>query len=185
MDDCRTNDLFQRIRNRSTVHLELQKAHHFVFDCPLDRSYRGRAEYVWLSVHPSEGDDDWDLCPHNMEETRDWNFQLEYGPSVGSQRRLKKLRWFLGDETFRHTTLTMLFFWSVSDIRTAFTEKISYTFNKQLRSNFFSETNLAVIDRMRPRAVFAESRPLLNRYEHEFGLIPVATYYDADGFHSL
>ena len=102
-----------------------------------------------MSGHPSEGDDDWNLCPHNTEETRDYNFQLEYGPSVGSQRRLKKLRWFLGDEMFRRTTLTMLFFWSVNDIRTAFTERFGYAFNKHPHWNFCSETNLALIDRMR------------------------------------
>ena len=45
--------------------------------------------------------------------------------------------------------------------------------------------NLALIDRLRPRAVFAESRPLLERYEHEFGLIHVATYYGADDYPSL
>ena len=40
--------------------------------------------------------------------------------------------------------------------------------------------NLALIDRIQPRAVFVESRPLLKRYESEFELTPVATYYDKD-----
>ena len=120
-DSVLTSDLIQRVRDRRALYPELRKSHHFVFDCPLDRTFQGQSEYIWLSVHPSEGDDDWNLCPTNTEETRDYNFQLEHGPSVGSQRRLKKLRWFLGDELFQSTTLTMLFFWSVSDTSAAFT----------------------------------------------------------------
>ena len=37
--------------------------------------------------------------------------------------------------------------------------------------------NLELINRIRPKAVFAESRPLLKLYEQEFGLIRVATYF--------
>ena len=181
MPDSLTSDLIQRIRDRSTNYPELKEAHHFVFDCPLDRSYQGPSEYVWLSVYPSEGDDDWNLCPHNTEETRDYNFQLEHGRSIGSQRRLKKLRWFLGDELYRLTTLTMQFFWSVKNTGTDFTERFGYTFNRHPHWNFCIAMNLELIDRIRPRAVFAERRRLLNRYEHEFGLNPVHTHYGRDG----
>lgn len=185
MTSSLTSDLIQRIRDRNTAYPELKKAHHFVFDCPLDRSYQVPSEYVWLSVHPSEGDDDWNLCPHNTEETRDYNFQLEHGPSVGSQGRLKKLRWFLGDELFQRTTLTMQFFWSVNNTNAAFKERFGYPFNRHPHQDFCNQMNLELINRIRPKAVFAESRPLLDRYELEFGLIPVATYYDTDGYHSL
>ena len=158
----------------------MKKSHHFVFDSPLDRGYGGRTGYVWLSVHPGDGEDDWTLCPRNTEETRVYNFQYEYGPSVGSQRRLKKLRWFLGDEMFCRTTLTMLYFWSVRDVGPSFTSKFGYTFNKQPHWDFCNELNLALIDRIQPKAVFAERRPLLERHEREFELIPVATYYEKD-----
>ncbi|MCY4128241.1 MAG: hypothetical protein OXG15_03235 [Gammaproteobacteria bacterium] len=134
---------------------------------------------------PERRRDDWNLCHHNTEETRDYEFQLEYGPSIASQRRLKKLRWFLGDELFRRTSLTMLFFWSVNNIRTSFTSRFGYRFTQHPHWDFCSEMNLALIDRIRPRAVFAESRPLLERYEREFNLTPAATYYDEDWSHVL
>lgn len=38
-----------------------------------------------------------------------------------------------------------------------------------------------LINRIQSRAVFASSRPLPNRYEHEFGLITVTTHYGPDG----
>ncbi|MCY4093567.1 MAG: hypothetical protein OXG05_00420 [Gammaproteobacteria bacterium] len=178
MDTSITSDLIDRVRVRLELFPELKKSHHFVFVSPLDRSYAGRTEYVWLSVHPGDGEDDWELCPCNTEETRLYNFQYEYGPSIGSQRRVKKLRWFLGDEMFCRTTLTMLFFWSVKDIGSSFTSKFGYTLNKHPHWDFCTELNLALINRLQPKAVFAESRPLRQRYEREFKLTPVATYYD-------
>ena len=108
-----TSELIDRVRARRELFPELKKSHHFEFDSPLDRSYAGPSEYVWLNVHPGDGQDDWDLCPLNTEEYRVYNFQYEYGLGIGNQRRMTKLRSFLGDEMFCRTTLTMLFFWSV------------------------------------------------------------------------
>ena len=135
-DSLKTSDLIQRIRDRSTVHTELKNSHHFVFDCPLDPSYEGRVEYVWISVYPSEGADDWDTCSGPTEETRDYNFQQNYGRSSGSQRRMTKLRWFLGDRLFQRTSLTMQFFWSVHGVEAAFRERFGYTFNRHPHWNF-------------------------------------------------
>ena len=177
--------MIQQVRDRSTTFQELKNAHHFVFDRPLDPSYQGNSEFVWLSVHPGEGDDDWEICNQFTEETRDYNFQLDHGPSRGSQSRIEKMLWFLGDEMFSRTTLTMLFYWSVSDSYDAIKSRFGYTFSQNPHWDFCTRTNLELIHRIRPRAVFAESRPGLKYYEHEFGLSQVKTYCDTDGYHIL
>ena len=118
--------------------------------------------------------------PATLKRLETTTFRLEHGRSVGSQRRLKKLRWFLGDELFGRTALTMKFFWSVNNTNAAFKQRFGYTFNRNPHQDFCSQTNLELIERIRPKAVFAESRPLLNRYVREFGLTPVATHFGPD-----
>ena len=176
-----TSDLIARVRAHQEAHPDLKKSHHFVFDCPLDPSHDGPTEYVWLGLNPGGDDEDWARHGINTEETREYDFQVEHGRSRGSTHRLRKLRAFLGDDVFRRTTHSQLFFWCSDGINQAFRDRYGYTFQDHPHWDFCCEINRALIDRIQPKAVFAESRPTLRFYEGRFGLLPGPTHRNAAG----
>ena len=92
-----------------------------------------------------------------------------------------KLCRFLGADVFRRTTHSQLFFWCSTDINTAFKERFGYSFRKHPHWDFCSAVNVALIERLRPKAVLAESRPTLRLYEHRFGLLPAKTHWSDGG----
>ena len=179
--DLSTKDLIARIRARQEEHPELKRSHHFVFDCPLDRSYEGPTEVVWLGVNPGSDAEDWERHGVNTEETREYDFQVEHGRSKGSSSRMRKLRQFLGTDMFRRTTHSQLFFWCSKDTTRAFEERFEYRFRDNPHWDFCCEVNLALIERIEPKAVMAESRPTLALYEHRFGLLPAKTHFNEAG----
>lgn len=171
-----TTDLIQRIRARQEEYPELKQSHHFVFDCPLDPSYKGPTEFVWLGLNPGSDDEDWERHGVNTEETRQYNYQVEFGRSTASATRMRRLYNFLGAEMFSRTTHSQLFFWCSRDTNEAFKERFGYRFRDNPHWTFCCETNVALIERIRPKAVMAESRPTLALYERDFGLLPVKTH---------
>lgn len=74
-----TSDLIAEIRSYQEEHSELLKSHHFAFDCPLDRSNLARPDFIWFGVNPGTDEEDWRQLPSNTEETRDLDFQTEFG----------------------------------------------------------------------------------------------------------
>ena len=85
-----TRDLIAEIRSYQEEHPELLKSHHFVFDCPLDRSNLDRPDFIWFGVNPGTDEEDWRRFPHNGEETRDRDFQDKLGRSTASKRRMQE-----------------------------------------------------------------------------------------------
>ena len=165
-----TSDLIQRIRDYQDAHPELKKSHHFVFDCPLDAAHEGAPKYLWFGLNPGEGDKDWEIFNGNTEETRDFDFQREYGRSAGSIKRMRQLMQFLGPDVFRQTSHCELFFWCSKDAGTHFKKKYGWTFERNPHWEFCCEINRKLIERVQPKAVFAESLGRLPLYEKRLGL---------------
>ena len=53
-----TGDLIVRVSARQEEFPELKRSHHFVFDCPLDPTYEGPTEFVWLGLNPGSDAED-------------------------------------------------------------------------------------------------------------------------------
>lgn len=176
-----TSDLIERIRRHQEAHPELLRSHHFVFDCPLDRSYKGKPDFVWFGVNPGDDEDDWKRDKKNREESRDYDFQVELGRSKASAARMKYLRDFLGDEMFRRTTHCELFFWGSKDTDRAFEDRYDYGFDNSPHWDFCCKINLELLQRAQPRAVFAEGRRLMRHYERRLGLLPGRQHRSANG----
>ena len=176
-----TSDLISQIRRRQENHPELKRSHHFVFDCPLDRTYSGKPDYIWFGVNPGTDTEDWQRFGSNSEETRDFDFQAEHGRSKASTTRINALRVFLGDEVFHRTTHCELFFWCSSNTGKAFKKRYGYTFEDNPHWDFCCEINRKLIERVRPKAVMAESRNKLLLYETRLGLQPGQTHRNVAG----
>ena len=181
MSEFSTTDLIERIRNYQDVHTELKKSHHFVFDCPLDSTYRGKPDYVWFGVNPGSDCEDWKRSAKNSEETRDFDFQTECGRSSASANRMNKLRGFLGPERFKRTTHCELFFWCSKDTGSNFKNRFGYQFAKNPHWEFCCEINRCLIQRVQPNAVLAESLRKLHLYKDRLGLQPFKTHQCAEG----
>ena len=150
----------------------MKKSHHFVFDCPLDKAQTGKPDFVWLGLNPGSDKTDWEKWPSgpNMEETRDCDFQAKYGRSPGSKKRMKQLSQFLGNDLFSRTTHCELFFWCSPDTGKSFKNRYGYGFAENPHWEFCCKMNKALITRVNPKAIFAESRKNLDHYEKRLGL---------------
>ena len=178
-----SSDLIQKIRDYQETHAELKKSHHFVFDCPLDKAHAGKPDFVWLGLNPGSDETDWQKWPSgpNMEETRDCDFQVKYGRSPGSEKRMKQLRQFLGNDLFSRTTHCELFFWCSPDTGTSFKDRFGYGFADNPHWEFCCSMNRALITRVDPKAIFAESRGRLRYYERHLGLTSMNLPLDNSG----
>ena len=153
-----------------------------MFDCPLDRTYRGKPDFIWFGVNPGTDKEDWARFDTHSEETRDFDFQAKWGRSEASTKRMNKLRSFLGDDMFRRTTHCELFFWCSADTGKSFKDRYGYGFIKDNPHwDFCCGINRELIERIRPRAVLAESRPKLSEYASGLELLPGRTHHDAAG----
>lgn len=68
MDRTRLDSNIQAIRRYTTEHAELRRAHHFLYDLPLNRDI-GPPELVVMGINPGETQVDRDSCPGPTEET--------------------------------------------------------------------------------------------------------------------
>ena len=176
-----TSDLIAEIRSYQEEHPELLKSHHFVFDCPLDRSNLDRPDFIWFGVNPGRDEEDWRRFPCNTEETRDRDFQAEIGRSKASKKRMRKLQQFLGADVFQRTTHCELFFWCSTDTGSAFKERYGYPFGSNPHWDFCCDINRRLIERAKPVAVLAESRPKLLIYERRLNLQPGSAHRNDNG----
>ena len=176
-----TSDLIAQVRSHQEQHRELLKSHHFVFDCPLDRTNVARPDFIWFGVNPGTDEEDWRRSSTNSEETRDFDFQAEHGRSKASERRMEKLRRFLGADRFQRTTHCELFFWCSGDTGSAFRERYGYPFHSNPHWDFCCAMNKHLIERVKPIAVLAESHSKLHLYQRRLGLRPVRTHKNDRG----
>lgn len=167
-----TSDLIMEVRRYEQEHRELLESHHFVFDCPLDRTNVAKPDIIWFGVNPGQDEEDWRRRPARSEETRDHDFQAECGRSKASAERMEKLRQFLGAGVFRRTTHCELFFWCSKDTGPAFRERYGFSFEANPHWNFCCDINRRLVARVKPIAVLAESRRRLPLYERRLSLRP-------------
>ena len=181
MGDFVTNDLIVRIRDYQSENSELLRSHHFVFDCPLDRQYAGRPRFVWLGANPGSDCDDWKRLPMNTEESRDYDFQVEHGRSPGSEKRLRRLRNFVGQDVFRRMTHSQWFFWASKNTGVAFKKRYGYTFKRNPHWAFCCCMNRSLIERVRPIAIVGEGRWIARLNARRLGLEQGPAHESADG----
>lgn len=178
-----TSDLIQQIRRYQSrpENRELLRSHHFVFDCPLDPDYREKPDYLWFGINPGGDDADWERLPCNAEETRDYDFQVEYGRSSASSKRLDNVRDFLGTARFQLTSHCELFFWCSRNTGKAFRERYGYAFNGNPHEHFCWRVNMELIERVRPKAIFAEKRAYLSLWDGRCDLMDRRTHSGPNG----
>ena len=191
-----TSDLIQQIRDYQAQNRVLkEQSHHFVFDCPFDANAIEKPKYIWIGLNPGDDTDDWAKTNNkNSEETRDFNFQEKYGRGSRSQKRMDKVKKFLGEEFFSFTTHTELFFWGSKDTSKDFTSRYGTSFNDNPHMQFCCELNRQLIDRIEPKAIFFESIskidllrkhfPIQLQHQERVGPRPVDTYL-LDGKYKL
>ncbi len=176
-----TSDLIQQIRDYQQRHRELLHSDHFVFDCPLDPKYRCKPDYIWFGINPGNDSSDWARLPYNTEETRDYDFQEKHGRSKASKTRMDKLRCFLGAERFRQTSHCEFFFWGSPDTRKAFRQRYGYNFKGNPHEGFCWRLNLELIERVRPKAIFAEGKAQLSLWKQRVTLTDCRSHLAPDG----
>lgn len=176
-----TTDLIERIRVYQSDNPELLRSHHFVFDCPLDPRHTDKPRFVWIGVNPGSDCDDWARLPHNTEESREYDFQVEQGRSEGSESRLNNLRHFVGQSVFRSMTHSQWFFWGSKNASKAFKERYGYSLRNNPHWAFCCEMNRTLIQRARPLAVLAESRWIAHLNACRLGLQKGCDHTNVDG----
>ena len=181
--DFTTTDLIERIRGYQyqVDHPELLKSHHFVFDCPLDRTHRGWPRFVWMGINPGDDDGDWARLPENSEESRDCDFQVVHGRSAGSKERLDRLEAFVGPAVFQAMTHSQWFFWGSKNAGKCFKARYGYSLRANPHWTFCCEMNRELIARARPVAVMAEGRWIAKLNARGLGLQRGPEHKSADG----
>jgi hypothetical protein len=111
MNRAKLDRAIEEIEWYTAQHAELQKAHHFLFDLPIDRD-AGKPEFVVIGVNPGESAGDWRLHPKGREQEtwkRDFHEATDAPRSPGSKKWRANARFFSND---RPVVLAELFFWS-------------------------------------------------------------------------
>lgn len=149
MDRRRLDQAIMEIRAYTQRHPELRKAHHFLFDVPLDRT-AGPPEFVILGINPGETERDWEAHPGPTEET--WLFDFheasKLGRSPGSSRWRERAASICGS---RAATLGQFFFWS-SNNSEQFVQRFG-TFGSSRHRDFCFQNVGLLIDHYKPKAV--------------------------------
>ncbi len=165
-----TSDLITKVREYQEKNTILkEKSHHFVFDCPFNKTINIKPSFIWIGVNPGADKNDWAKTNYkNSEETRDYDFQEECGRSEHSEKRMNKVRKFLGNEFYNITTHTELFFWCSDNTTSDFAKRYGTSFKKNSHLEFCIKLNKKLIDRIKPKAIFFESIPKLSMISDNF-----------------
>src|SRR5208282_5661806 len=109
MDRLRLDSNIEAIRRYRDANPELRRAHHFLYDLPLDKD-AGKPAVIVMGINPGETQYDRDACHGPTEETWNLDFHKESrGRSRGSVNWRRNAEFFaLG----KPVVLTELFFWS-------------------------------------------------------------------------
>ena len=178
-----TSDLIEKIRayQSEPENTELLRSHHFVFDCPVNKSHVGRPSFIWLGLNPGGDDHDWKRHPQHTEESRDYDFQEAHGRSKGSKDRMGKLEGFVGNDVFRSMTHSQWFFWCSNNATDEFKKRYGYSYRGNPHWDFCCAMNRDLIKRARPLAVMAESKKAASMNASRMGLRKAADHKNADG----
>ena len=173
-----TSHLIQEIRDYQTKNSELlEKSHHFVFDCPFKVGEVNKPGYVWMGLNPGSDLGDWEKTHgQNDEESRDRDFQEIFSRSRGSKTRQTKIKKFLGEEIFKATTLTEVFFWCSKNLQDDFKMRYGTGFQSSPHLEFCLKMNRKLFDLINPKAIFFESLPNIDILRNFFFLEKIDFY---------
>ena len=171
MDRRRLNEAIQRIRDYTAGHPELQAAHHFLYDLPLDKD-AGVPEFVVMGINPGETERCRSAYPGPTEETWDFDFHGKsvLGRSQGSIKWRKNATDFTDSQA---VVFTELFFWSSND-----QEELRKRYGKLWNSphlEFCVEQNKVLIETYKPKAVIFVGLSCSQKVAEAFGLVAVDT----------
>ena len=171
MDRTCLDSNIEAIRRYRDQHAALQKAHHFLYDLPLDRQ-AGRPEVVVMGINPGETQFDRDSCSGPTEETwqHDFHADSRLGRSRGSKRWRDNMKFF---SQRRAVIQTELFFWSSKD-QSEFRERFGRLWDSQ-HLRFCTDMNRSLLDIYQPRFVIFVGLSDAARVAEQFGLRLIAS----------
>lgn len=171
MNRERLDSNIEVIRRYTAADPELRKAHHFLYDLPLDKSV-GTPEVVVMGINPGETQIDRDAYDGPTEET--WSFDFHEhaaaGRSLGSKRWRKLTQDFVGEKS---VIFTEFFFWSSNNQR-----ELVARFGPLWTSphiNFCIKMNQTLIEAYQPKAVIFVGLSGSKKVANEFGLRSIHT----------
>lgn len=172
MDRNRLDSNIEAIRRYTAEHPELRKAHHFLYDLPLNRD-AAPPEIVVMGINPGETQVDRDACLGPTEET--WSYDFHEHSPQGRSRGSKRWRDLTAGFTAgRSVVFTELFFWS-SNNHKELLERFGSLWGSDHLS-FCIEMNRDLIESYRPKAVIFVGLSNSKEAANIFGLEHVDTH---------
>jgi len=170
VDRERLDAAIQKIRDYTRAHPDLQVAHHFLFDLPLDRR-AGRPEVVVMGINPGEVESQWRAAPDPTEETWNYDFHQNIERSRSSRNWYNNAMFFSGG---RPVVLSELFFWSSSDQKEF--EKRYGPLWRSPHLNFCVSLNKLLIEEYNPEMVVSPGLSQAEDAAKAFGLGFIRTF---------
>lgn len=165
----------QRIRSYTRENEELLRAHHFLFDLPVNKSSLS-ARFVVIGINPGEQRGDWEAYPQPTEETREKDFRDETGfRPRGASRWIANIEFFCGT---RDVVMSEFFLWSSKDVSGSFVERFECSLSKSKHLHFCADRNNALVDHYSPHAVIAPGLGYSSLFAGVYGLTYVNTLRD-------
>jgi hypothetical protein len=172
VDRARLDSNIDAIRRYSAKHAELRKAHHFLYDLPLNAD-AGPPELVVMGINPGETPRDRCACPGPTEETSKRDFH-EASPMDRSPQS-KRWRTLTADFTGgRSVVFTELFFWSSKNYAELLERHKPLWNSAHLK--FCIDMNRDLIEAYQPKAVIFVGLSNSGRVARAFGLSHVKTH---------
>ena len=170
MNRERVDAAIGEIRDYTATHVELQKAHHFVYDYPLFDNIV--PEFIVMGLNPGETPPDWNLYPTQREQTSNSGFRSSTSSAL---KWAKKCSEYTGSERL---VSTEFFFWSTPDTNKRFRQRFGTSFWKSQHCDFCVRTNRILFEEYQPRAVFFTGIGNDERVAAAFGLEKIYTHHD-------
>ena len=179
----------RRIQQYTAAHAELSEAHHWLFDCPLNKNTEN-VDVIVIGINPGERDRDWQLTKswwagpdnHPMAESRNYDFQQSWPGCNGRDSiPFTRICQELLSGISLDVTLSEFFFWSSHDAGKAFTGRFGSSIGEQqAHLEFCKALNMELITRHRPKMVVSPglmmvSNGLKSKIESLYGLEHVET----------
>jgi hypothetical protein len=140
-----------QIRAYTAANAELLRAHHFLFDLPIDKG-SDTAKFIVMGLNPGEQATDWELLNRPTEESREFDFHDTHG------RGRSAVTWSKWVEYFCQSTDVVLgefFFWSSSKARKEFQDRFGTSLKRSPHLEFCRKMNCELIEHYEPAVVIA------------------------------
>ncbi|MDC9825375.1 hypothetical protein PRN20_16715 [Devosia sp. ZB163] len=171
----------ERIRSYTQANNDLLRAHHFLYDLPLDRSSQ-TFEFLVMGINPGEQKGDWEAWPKPTEETSLFDFRERLGRRPPASERWRSLvEYFCGTT---NVVMSEFFLWSSVNSDAAFTEKFTVPIQRSPHLPFCAEVNLELVRHYAVRAVVAPGLKSIRLFAEPYGLRHVRTIPAGNG-HTL